>query len=188
MASVLDPLLITPPDFANYRDISVNLDKGELDPFIREAQAFNMRNFLGDILYTELIQDFTPDAGEGTFTEDKFTKLWFGQSDWNHGGDIIQYNGLKPAVIYWAFGFMIDNNSVKVTRSGLRIIEGDFSEDATTTLVRDKKTKARDNAETYANRADAFIRDQGDIYPDYRRFVVHGVRTGRTGFKFRMVK
>ena len=61
-----------------------------------------MRSMLGDALYKALIDDFTPDAGEGTFAQARFTELWFGVT-YTRDGFSVQFNGFKPAIVYYAY-------------------------------------------------------------------------------------
>ena len=130
MTLILDPLLIKPDDFVEFRDISKNIDDERLNVYIRESQIKEIRSFLGDELYLSLINDYTPDAGEGTFSEQRFTDLFFG-TDWTYQGNERRLYGLKPSLIYFAYARFIKNQQFNVTRYGVKHITAEESEDET---------------------------------------------------------
>lgn len=53
------PLLINLDDIKKFRSLSINIDAAKnLDPYINDAQEFDIRPLLGDALYLDLMEDF----------------------------------------------------------------------------------------------------------------------------------
>ncbi len=179
MTLVLDPLLITLSDFSNFRDISVNTDADRLNALIREAQIREIRSFLGDALYSAMVDDFTP-GGEGTFTEARFTDLWFG-TDWIKNDFTIKLHGLKPAHVYFAYERFLYQNKLNVTRYGDRVLaDNDLSENLVTT--KKYEVSADSMGLVYQFDAKDYIEENPDLYPEYNNPTIK--REINTGWKF----
>ena len=88
MAFLLDELFLTKTDFADFRDISKNINDERIDAFIRESQIREIRTFLGDILYLKLLTDFTPPA---TFATPIYEDLFLGK-DYDNGKGTVRFN------------------------------------------------------------------------------------------------
>jgi len=166
MSLVLDNLLIQASDFTNFRDISINTDTDRLNAFIRESQMREIRAFLGDALYFQLITDYTPDPpNEGTFSEARFTSLWFGDS-WVKNGFTIQFNGLKAAHVMYAYERFLYNNKMNVTRYGSRILaDNDLSENFTP--QKKYEVSADSMGLMYQADADEYIRGNTSLFPEF---------------------
>ena len=164
----LDTLVINIADFKNFRDISVNTDGDRLSALIREAQMREIRDFLGEGLYHLLVADYTSaDPDEGTFATPRFEKLWYGD-EYEQGGTLINFNGLKPAHIYYAYERFVYVNKLNVTRYGNRVLEdGDLSVDLTPTK---KYEVAADSfGLVYQNDAMSYLRTNATIYPELKK-------------------
>jgi len=165
MALVLDPLLIKLEDLANFRDVSDNIDEPRFNTFARESQMREMRSFLGDALYNALIKDFTPDAGEGTFTEQRFTDLWFG-TVYTRNSFTVQFNGLKPAIVYYAYERFIYYQKLNVTRYGVRTLQdNDLSNNAE--LVKKWEVSSDSMGLMYQEDSDKFLNENSSLYPEW---------------------
>jgi len=164
-ALVLDKLLAKLVDLGNFRDVSDNIDEPRFNAFVRESQMREMRSFLGDALYKALIDDFTADAGEGTFTEARFTELWFGVA-YTRNGFSVQFNGLKPAIVYYAYERFIYYQKLNVTRYGLRTLQdNDLSDNAEFT----KKWEVSSDSMglMYQEDSDKYLKENITLYPEF---------------------
>ena len=177
----LDVLLINIEDFSNFRDISVNTDADRLNALIREAQIREIRSFLGDALYFAMIQDYTPVANdEGTFTEQRFTDLWYGVA-WVKNSFTIQLQGLKPAHVYYSYERFLYQNKLNVTRYGDRVLaDNDFSENLVTT--KKYEVSADSMGLVYQFDAKDYIEENPDLFPEYNNPEIK--REINTGWKF----
>jgi len=163
-ALVLDPLLIKLEDLSNFRDVSDNIDEARFNTFARESQMREMRSFLGDALYNALIKDFTPDVDEGTFSEQRFKDLWFG-TVYTRNGFSVQFNGLKPAIVYYAYERFIYYQKLNVTRYGLRNLQdNDLSDNAE--FVKKWEVSSDSMGLMYQEDADKFLQENITLYPE----------------------
>ena len=174
-----DPLLILPADFDDFRDISKNIDPDRLNVYVRESQVKEMRSFLGDTLYLALINDYT-EVGD-TFSEQRFTDLWFG-SDYDFKGNQRRFYGLKPAIVYYAYSRFIKNQQVNVTRYGVKHINDENSEDETVQQVRTKTNDANSYGLLYQADAELFLNENQSDYPEFEVSETAGEK--KTSFKF----
>ena len=182
MATVKDKLMLQRSDFTEYRDISKNIDDNRPNPYIIEAQRGQMARFLGLALYSAMQADYTPDipTSEGTFTEQRFTDLWFGVVYELNGFD-VKFNGLKPAAVYWAYRRLEHNQDINVTRFGTRkLADTDFSVDTTT---HSHEVDAGSEALAYQSDVIDFLNTNISDYPEY----FHSRFREKTGFKFTKV-
>ena len=169
MATVFDKLMLQKTDFSNYRDISKNIDDNRLNPYIFEAQRGQMTKLIGRALYSAMQADYTPNIGidEGTFTEQRFTDLWFGKEyDSNQDNNFnVKFNGLKPAVIYWTYRRLEHNQDINVTRFGTRkLADTDFSVDTSTYKY---EVDAGAQALQYQSEVIDFLNQFRSDYPEY---------------------
>jgi len=180
MTLTLDNLLINLEDFSEFRDISKNTDIDRLDVYIRESQIREVRNFLGDALYFALVADYTPIPNdEGTFATQRFTDLWYGK-DYQVGGFTIQFYGLKPAHIYYAYERFLYNQKVQVTRYGVRTLsDNDLSDNIE--ITKKYEVSADSMGLVYQNDARKFLDSDPSVYPEWNNPVKKQTET--TGLK-----
>ena len=166
-ALVLDSLLVQLTDFSNFRDVSVNTDTDRINAFIRESQMREMRSLLGDALYKALIDDFTPDAGEGTFSEQRFTDLWFGVA-YIRDNFSVQFNGFKPAIVYYAYERFLYYQKLNVTRYGVRTLQdNDLSNDAP--FTKKWQVSADSMGLMYQEDTEKYLNENDSTYPERNR-------------------
>ena len=164
MAQLLDVLLLTLTDFTDYRDISPNTDAERLNVYIRESQVRELRTFLGDELYLKLILDY--DETTNTFTDQRYTDIYFGV-DYVNGTKTIRFNGLKGAHVLNAYKRFLDNQSINVTRYGVKDLTSAESESTTQAQIRTKKIDAESMAKMYESDAKRFLSAKAVDYPEY---------------------
>ena len=183
MALLLDNLLIKSSDFVNFKDVSKNIDQERFDQAIRMAQMKEIRNALGDALYLALLNDYTPDVGEGTFSEARFTELWFG-AEYTKNSYAIKFNGLKTAHIFFAYERLLYWQRLNVTRYGSRTLQDN---DLSNNIESTKKYEVSADSEglIYQNDALAFINNDSSVYPEFDKPVIKGKK--ETGFQFEKV-
>ena len=174
----VDDLLINLEDFKTFRDISVNTDADRLNAFIREAQMKEIRNFLGDALYFALVSDYTPVPNdEGTFATPRFEDLWYG-AEYTVSGYTVNYNGLKPSHVYYAYERFIYNNKLNVTRYGDRqMFDNDLSEGIANT--KKYEVGADSMGLLYQSDAKKYIENKQSLYPEFNN--PHKKDVERTG-------
>lgn len=132
-----ETLLITLDDIKAIKQISQNINAVErLQPYIQEAQMFDVREKLGSLFYHDMIKNIT-DA--------KYIALLDGGTYTDNASPTNEYHfaGLKPAIAYFAYSRYILNGQVTATGFGVVRKTNEFSESVEEkTLVR-LSTQAR---------------------------------------------
>ena len=103
--------LINLSDIQEYKPVSSNISSiNRIEPYIMEAQDLDIKPFLGDDLYYALIEG-KADA--------KYLLIIEGGSYENANGNTIYFEGLRPALCYFAYARLIENNPLHVTAFGV---------------------------------------------------------------------
>ena len=181
MTLLLDDLLIQSSDFVNFKDVSKNIDQERFDQAIRMAQMKEIRDVLGDALYLALINDYTPDPpNEGTFSEARFTELWFGV-EYVRSTYAVKFNGLKTAHIFFAYERLLYWQRLNVTRYGSRTLQDN---DLSNNIESTKKYEVSADSEglIYQNDALQFINNDSSVFPEFDKPHIKGKK--QTGLEF----
>jgi len=165
MSINLDKLLVTKEDFSDFRDLSSNIKEGRVNIFIRESQLIEIRAFLGSGLYNLLLADY--DELLKTFTDPRFTDLWFGGLYTNYAGVEINFNGYASGLVYFAYARFLHQQQVNVSRFGVESVQSDISEDISNPQVRNKAKDALQVALQYQKDTFKFLEANKDTYPEY---------------------
>jgi hypothetical protein len=105
--------LITISDFTQYKAISVNVDTvKKLDPFILEAQQFDLKKLLGNAFYLAFVNDFNLSPSLPTYSD-----LWNG-SEFTCGTKTLRHEGLKSVLCSLSYARYILNSNVNATAFG----------------------------------------------------------------------
>lgn len=92
------------------RDVTANMEAEEFDPYIVEAEEIDIKNILGNRMFTDLVNNLTS-------TDPNYVELLAGGS-YTDGGDTYEFKGLKYALQYYAWARYLDNPYIH-TVSGL---------------------------------------------------------------------
>ncbi len=186
-------LLINKSDFADYRAVSANRDDKRIDPFIQEAQEFELRGFLGDPLYYDMLakidhynteKESNPDY-VATADEQKYLDLLNGVSyEWE--GNTIQFKGVKPVLVYYAYSRFLSNNNIVSTRFGAVQKKNDYSDPIDSREMARVITKAESDGKKYGVDVERFLNTKSADYPKWedrcgsrRKLKGLGFRIGR---------
>ncbi len=115
------PLLISAEDFIPFKSLSINLPTERLEPFILEAQDFDLCEALGLAFYSDLLTNRT---------EDNYKKLLEGES-YEYNGTTLRYNGLKSALVYFTFARLVSYIDIHSTATGFVTKTNDYSQPIT---------------------------------------------------------
>jgi hypothetical protein len=96
-------LLISPAEIRTYRTLSVNIPDERIEPFILEAQHFDLRKVTGKALYDKLVEEVSPA---------------------NYPLLAAQY---MPFLAYRAYYRLLSNNQITVTPNGVVYKTNDYS-------------------------------------------------------------
>lgn len=166
-------ILVTESEFATYRDLN-NIDYSErMQPKVLEAQRSYIRHVLGKAQYKDLIDNQT---------DSKYVTLLDGGT-YNDGVGTVDFYGLKPAIIYYAYGLFIHSDDLRVTRAGNKVKRKAESDNADKELIEKERQKAFNTASMYMRECLEFMRKNPTDYPLLRQ---HDAPA--TGFRLGSVK
>lgn len=114
-----DELLIDVSDFEAIRQMTPNLDAKKIMPFVFEAQQFDIKPFLGDALYYDLLK---------SKTAVKYQSVLNGLEYVNGQTQTVRFVGLKVAIAYFAHGRYVPFSGQTHTASGYKQKASEFSE------------------------------------------------------------
>ena len=156
--------LIFLDDIISIKSLSINTNvEKDLNPFILEAQDFDLRQFLGDPFYLALQNDF--DENTKTFTD--FDELWNG-SEYQVSGMTIKHDGLKMILIYQAYARYILNSGSTATPSGFMKKTNQYSEAIDVKELSIKSNQAKAGATAYELRSTNYLDYKNSDFPLWR--------------------
>lgn len=158
MPITLDPLLISKTDFDKIRDISINIDDDRLDGFIHEAQTQEIKAFLGEPLYADVVNN------PASVGPPDYVKLLDG-GDYTKQGETVKFNGLRIVLVYYAWARLVKTNQMNVTRYGVvSKQEGEDSLDIIQAQIEQKVRDARALAVKYQGEVFDFLDENSSEY------------------------
>ena len=152
--------LISISDFSGYPAISTNVNTAKkLDPYITEAQRFDLLPILGQELYWDLINDFTASPSLVEYGD------LFNGSEYTISGKTFKHEGLKPALIYFTYARYRMNANEEETAGGLVTKNNPYSEPASEKTIARRVDQARSAAFAYMEPVIKFLNDKHLDYP-----------------------
>ena len=127
--------------------------------FVLEAQQFDVKNWLGDALLNELSNQAVPN----TFTALNLTLLNGGSYEYNDCTYLFQ--GLRAAIIYYAFARYTNYNAYNYTAAGIVIKESDFSTPVGDKITQRLETDSRMKADAIRDEVVLYLCRFHDSYP-----------------------
>lgn len=156
-------LLITSDQIAPYRAITANISSvKDLEPYIREAQEFDLRLFLGEQLYLDLMADFLASPSLQKYGD------VYNPKQYTYGNFQYQHDGLIPVMAYFVYARYVANAGTKSTKNGLVIKKNEYS-DPISGQERGRLISAAKSAATvYQERVKLFLDFNYSTYPLWR--------------------
>lgn len=159
-------MLISLDDIKKYKSITANLDSEKhLEPYIMEAQEFDLRPFLGDQLYKALVADYN-DGGSPSLQT--YVDLYSG-STYTWAGEKYTHEGIVPILVYFAYSRYIlqSGSGATSTAYGFVIKESDYSQPVSRKQLQEMASQAKSGALVYQSRLEAFLRININDYPTW---------------------
>jgi len=158
--------LVTKADLDNYKHIADSVKNHTTWPqFVSEAQLFDVKAWLGDPLLNEIITQ----ASTLPTTISAANQILLDGGTYVYLARTYLFQGLKAAIIYYAFARFTNRTAFNYTAAGIVVKESDFSTPITDKMMQRLETEARLMAEaikcdiiTYLNRNYALYPLWGD--------------------------
>lgn len=112
---MLTTKLITLDDIRAVKTIALNVQQAkELDPYILEAQNFDLAKFLGDAFLIEIANDFNASPSLSTYSD------LFNGGEYTYNSEKYYNYGLKNLIVYYAYVRYVANSNVLATPTGFK--------------------------------------------------------------------
>jgi hypothetical protein len=148
--------LISITDIQTFRAISDNIPEDRIDPYILEAQQFDLKGILGKDLYNKLFEVVSP--------------------------GVYEYASLKPEYLgflaYSTYARFLGQNQVTSTSHGVVMKKTDWSENLTDQMLTRVISQARSNASAYGIELIQFLNDNVSSYPEWKSCNQYKPKTG----------
>lgn len=155
--AVLD-ILIGRSDMEPYAQMSILItEEKQLHPFILAAQNNDLKPVLGNVLWTDLVENrlqanYAKLLDGGTYTKD---------------GETHSFSGLKAAIAEYTYARYCMGKNIQDTPFGMVVKESDYSSPASAKQLAEVAAAHRLAGQHYLEEAIAFIKATIADYPKY---------------------
>jgi hypothetical protein len=168
-------------DIKLYKSISSNINTiKELDPFILEAQDFDLRAFMSESFYLDFIDDFFASPSLA-----KYSDLWNGQ-EYEYGGYRYKHEGLKAILIHHSYARFLSHANVTSTPYGIVSKTNQYSEKADEKTMSRLIQQARSSASVFEERVEKYLNWHSSDFSLWRNCKTSENKY-KSGVKFRQV-
>lgn len=156
--------LINLSDFTPYKAISENINASKkLDMYIIEAQTTYLYDSMGHEFFYQLLEEME-NSPVATEWDNLFNGVDYNETTHQR---LIKFEGIKPALIYWAYARFIANANYTVTAHNFVIKKDEWSENASEKTIGRLIQQANEMGETYWNRVEKYLHDQRTLNPTW---------------------
>lgn len=153
--------LISVQDIQAFKGISSNLNlTKDLEPHILEAQDFDLRPFVGESFYLEIVAAFPTLAAP-------YGDLWNG-SKYTYQGNDYEHQGLKAVLAYHSYARYVSEGNVHSTPAGFVKKTNQFSEPVGEKTISRLIAQARSGATAHENRVLDYLIRNKELYPGFK--------------------
>ena len=159
---MFDNNLITITDIQGYKPLSKNTDTDKkVNPFIQEAQEFELRPFMSDQFYSELVTQFLAGPLTGVYAD------LFNGSTWTSGSQTYTNPGLKVVLVYYSYARYLNKSNTNSTAFGMVGKTNPDSQPLSERTLSRLVSEALSGAKAYENRVKHFLDCNSGDYPLY---------------------
>jgi len=156
---------------------TAQLDNERVEPYISNAQMFDIRPLLGDPLYYDMLKKFDDNDSAD---KEKYEKLLVGD-DYTKGTDIYRFDGLKTILVYHTLARFIPENPFHITRFGFVMKNTDQSTPVPTAEITRVVNILKSNATGLYFRLEEYLDIKKSDFPLWKP--ANQTTTKRSGFK-----
>jgi hypothetical protein len=174
-----DNNIITILDIQEFKPLSKNTDTGKkVNPFIQEAQEFDLRPFMGDEFYLKLIAEYK--ATPTQFPTPGYEDLYKG-STWTKDGITYENPGIKAVLVYCSYARYINTANTNSTAFGMVGKNNPDSIPITDKTINRLVAQANNGAKAYLRRVEFFLECNPSLFPLFRQNCNVENKSGKSG-------
>lgn len=161
---MITPTILTNvTNIARYKSITANINGAkQLEPFILDAQEFDVRAFLGAELYLELLDQYDASPQFGG-TDTAYAKLFNG-SEYTVNGKRRNHPGIEAVLIHFAYARYCENANSISTKAGFKTKTNEWSNDLSEKSIARKIQQAKSAAVALQERVKDFLDENESDY------------------------
>jgi hypothetical protein len=174
-----DNNIITILNIQEYKPLSKNTNtEKKVNPYIQEAQEFDLRPFMGDEFYLKLIDEYN--ATPTQFPTPGYKDLYQG-STWTKDGKTYENPGIKAFLVYCSYARYINTANTNSTAFGMVGKNNPDSTPITDRTIDRLVSQTNNGAKAYLRRVEFFIECNPSIFPLFRENCNAENKAGKTG-------
>lgn len=151
------PQIITLQDIIDFKPISINVNQAKaLNPFILEAQEFDIRSILGDSFYLAILDDLPALANYGDLVNGV---------QYTFEGNLYETKGIKACLIYYSYARYLANANQVSTPSGMVSKTNDYSDPTSEKTLSRLIQQARSGAIHFQEQFIDYLNRNESLYP-----------------------
>lgn len=152
--------LITASDIKERKGLSNNINLAkELDPHIEEAQEFDLRSWIGESFYLDIMDKF-----ENNPTDPVFLELFDGVK-YTYDGNEYEHQGIKGVLVYLAYARYIGAANAQSTPTGFVQKNNQYSDPISSSQITRMIKQNESGANTFQRRVEDFLNRNSSSYP-----------------------
>lgn len=170
-------LLITIENMKEFRPMSAGIPQDRINPYIQEAQQFDLKRLLGDALYLDFMTKFDSlDPMAPAY------QTLLNGTTYAYGPQTLEHPGLIGYLSYMTLARFFNNNQVNATKYGITTKTSEGSEQLDWKAIAAAVADLRSNALALQVDIRKFLLVNGASYPLFT--YQDGSALGQTGVKF----
>lgn len=155
--------LITLANIQAVKSISLNINESkQLNPYILEAQNFDLRELLGDTFYLDLIADFIALPSLTKYS------LLFNGGEYTYQNEKYYLDGIKQFLVYSTYARYVVNSGVISTATGMVAKTNQYSEKVDEKTIMRLSTQARSGATFCEENIIKYLERNKSSYPLFK--------------------
>lgn len=155
--------LINEDDFTRFKLLSPNIGQEVLNQAILDSQWLDLRPWMNDAFFFDFISKIDDVGAPGP----DYRNLLNG-STYTRDGNSVEHKGLLPAIVYFAYGRLLAEVGLSVSKAGVHRKDTVESSPIDGVEMRKHEQEAKAKAMSYLNSAQVFLDTEIAKYPLFR--------------------
>jgi len=154
----MSTLLINKNDFKDYKSISKGRDFDSIEQYIQEAQDLDLKDLMCRAFFYDIIKNYQEPLYQDLINGCTYTNIY---------GYEVEFKGIKPVLVYFAYARYIFRSHVSDTPFGAVQKTNEFSTPISSTEKRDIRDRYRTDAMQYWDEVKIYLNDKYQSYPKW---------------------